>query len=66
MILMGNGAVKLLPCKNCGDDPVWVQLPTGAGIACTRWQCDENMVTAGTMAEAVLKWNRKQREQNEQ
>ena len=55
-----------LPCKNCGKDPVWVQLPIGASIACENWRCDGNTVTARTMAEAVLEWNRKQRDEDEQ
>lgn len=50
-------------CKGCGKRPIWAHTPFGAGIGCASIQCEDRIVNAPTMREAIRKWNEMQEEE---
>lgn len=55
--------IEILNCRYCGEKPVWMILPMGAGIGCGRsanGPCGDNMVRGSNIADAAAKWNSKQ------
>lgn len=50
--------VEMKRCKKCGGIPVWMQSSIGCGIGC----CDDDVIVAPSMLEAIREWNAKQDE----